>query len=101
MSTGVLTHPKHQPQSYVVGALLTLWSSSIGKKIVMSLTGIAMMTFVMVHTYGTLKIFKGEQAFNDYAVWLREVGHPFLPHGGALWMSRIGLLVAVSLHMLA
>ena len=59
------------------------------------------MTFVLVHTYGTLKIFKGEQVFNDYAVWLREVGHPFLPHGGALWITRIGLLGAVSLHMLA
>ena len=101
MDTEVLTHPRHQPQSYVVGALLTLWSSTIGKKIVMSLTGIVMMTFVLVHTYGTLKIFKGAQAFNDYAVWLREVGHPFLPHGGALWITRIALLGAVSLHMLA
>jgi len=45
------------------------------------------MTFVLVHTYGTLKIFKGEQVFNDYAVWLREVGHPFLPHGGAPGVS--------------
>jgi len=101
METKVLTHRRYQPKSYVIGALLTLWSSSIGKKAVMSLTGIVMMTFVLVHTYGTLKIFKGEQVFNDYAVWLREVGYPFLPHGGALWITRIGLLGAVSLHMLA
>jgi succinate dehydrogenase / fumarate reductase, cytochrome b subunit len=101
METKVLTHRRYQPKSYVIGALLTLWSSSIGKKAVMSLTGIAMMSFVLMHTYGTLKIFKGEQAFNDYAVWLREVGSPLLSHGMALWITRIGLLGAVSLHMLA
>jgi succinate dehydrogenase / fumarate reductase cytochrome b subunit len=101
METKVLTHRRYQPKSYVIGALLTLWSSSIGKKAVMSLTGIAMMSFVLMHTYGTLKIFKGEQAFNDYAVWLREVGSPLLSYGMALWITRIGLLGAVSLHMLA
>ena len=40
METKVLTHRRYQPKSYVIGALLTLWSSSIGKKAVMSLTGI-------------------------------------------------------------
>jgi succinate dehydrogenase / fumarate reductase cytochrome b subunit len=101
MDTEVLAHPRRQSQSYIIGALLTLWSSSIGKKIVMALTGMVMMSFVLVHTYGTLKIFKGEAVFNAYAEWLREVGAPFLAHGMALWLTRIGLLGAVMLHMLA
>jgi succinate dehydrogenase / fumarate reductase cytochrome b subunit len=99
MTTDVLT--RRWRDSYLVCAALSLWSSSIGKKIAMALTGSVLVGFVVVHMYGTLKIFKGEAAFNAYALWLREVGAPFLAHGVALWINRFVLLGAVSLHMLA
>jgi succinate dehydrogenase / fumarate reductase, cytochrome b subunit len=90
-----------RPRSYIVGAVLTLWSSSIGKKAVMAVTGAMLMAFVVVHTFGTLKIFKGQEVFDAYALWLREVGTPLLAAGAALWLNRLVLLAAVSLHMLA
>lgn len=93
--------PAPAPRSYIVGAVLTLWSSSIGKKAVMAVTGAILMVFVVVHTFGTLKIFKGEQVFDAYALWLREVGTPLLATGAALWLNRVVLLAAASLHMLA
>jgi succinate dehydrogenase / fumarate reductase cytochrome b subunit len=90
-----------RPRSYIVGAVLTLWSSSIGKKAVMAVTGAMLMAFVVVHTFGTLKIFKGQEVFDAYALWLREVGTPLLAAGAALWLNRVALLAAASLHMLA
>lgn len=99
MATEVLA--RRWRDSYLVCSALTLWSSSIGKKIVMAATGSILVGFVVVHMYGTLKIFKGEEAFNAYALWLREVGTPFLAHGVALWINRFVLLGAVCLHMLA
>ena len=88
-------------ESFLICATLTLWSSSIGKKIVMALTGTIMVGFVIVHVFGTLKIFKGEEIFNAYAHWMRNVGAPFLSSELALWINRLVLLGAVSLHMLA
>jgi succinate dehydrogenase / fumarate reductase cytochrome b subunit len=99
MTTEVLTGPARA--SYLASALLTLWSSSIGKKIVMALTGVVLVGFILVHMVGNLKIYKGEAAFNAYAVWLREVGGPLLGHEQALWIFRLVLLGAVALHMLA
>jgi succinate dehydrogenase / fumarate reductase cytochrome b subunit len=45
-------------------------SSSIGKKVLMSLTGIFLCTFLIVHMVGNLQVFKsdGGFAFNKYAV---------------------------------
>ncbi len=79
----------------------TLWSSTIGKKVTMAATGIVQVGFVFVHMLGNLKIYKGEAAFNAYALWLREVGGPLLGHEQALWIFRIVLLAAVTLHMWA
>lgn len=82
-------------------AVATLWSASIGKKAVMAVTGVVLVGFVAVHMLGNLKIFLGEAAFNDYAVFLREMGHPLLPHEGALWIARVVLLACVAFHMAA
>lgn len=89
------------PPSASLGGILTLWSSSVGKKVVMAATGVLLVGFVIVHMLGNLKIFKGEEAYNAYAVWLREMGGPLLPHEQALWIARIVLLAAVLLHITA
>lgn len=81
--------------------VLTLYSTSIGKKAVMALTGIVLWGFVIVHMIGNLKIYQGPEKFDAYAHFLREFGKPMLGHGQFLWIARIVLLVAVGAHIVA
>lgn len=81
--------------------LLLLWRTSIGKKVVMAVTGVILVGFVFGHMAGNLKIYTGEEHFNAYAAWLREMGAPLLPHEGGLWIARIVLLIATALHITA
>jgi succinate dehydrogenase / fumarate reductase cytochrome b subunit len=74
----------------------TLLGSSIGKKVVMAVTGLVLFGFVVGHMIGNLQLFLGREALNDYAVFLRH----FL-HGQGLWIARAWLLVAVGLHIWA
>lgn len=67
----------------------------------MAVTGVLFLGFVLLHMYGNLKAFGGHDAYNDYAEHLRELGEPMLPHGGALWVLRVVLLVALVLHVWA
>lgn len=47
-------------------------SSSLGKKLIMSLTGLFLCTFLIVHLIGNLQLFYNDEgkAFNDYAVFM-------------------------------
>jgi succinate dehydrogenase / fumarate reductase cytochrome b subunit len=76
--------------------LATLLGSTIGKKVVMAVTGIILLAFVVGHMIGNLQIYLGPHAINEYGRFLRE----FL-HGGGIWIARAGLLVAVALHIWA
>jgi succinate dehydrogenase / fumarate reductase cytochrome b subunit len=69
-------------------------SSTIGKKIVMAVTGVVLVGFVMAHMSGNLLLFVGPAALNEYAAWLRS-----LLHGAGLWIARGVLLLAVLLHV--
>ncbi|HKB24178.1 MAG TPA: succinate dehydrogenase cytochrome b subunit [Methylomirabilota bacterium] len=82
-------------------AVMTLWSTSIGKKAVMAVTGVILVGFVIGHMLGNLKVFQGEEKFNAYAAWLREIGSPALGHAQALWLARLVLLTATVLHIVA
>ena len=68
--------------------------SSLGLKIVMALTGVALFGFVVAHMIGNLQVYMGPEALNAYAVLLRALGH-----GAALWVARAVLLVSVLLHI--
>ncbi|MDF9812612.1 succinate dehydrogenase cytochrome b subunit [Streptomyces sp. SPB162] len=78
-----------------------LWRSTVGKKAVMAVTGVAMLLYLVAHMLGNLKIFFGATDFNGYAGWLRTIGEPVLHHGWFLWLVRAGLLAAVVLHGVA
>lgn len=84
----------------MVGAL-TLYQTSIGKKVIMAVSGLILFAYTFIHMYGNLHIFEGRQHLNDYAVWLREIGYPLLPHEGALWIARVVLLASVVAHIWA
>jgi len=75
-----------------VTALAAFYRSSVGKKMIVALTGVILMLFVIGHLLGNLQIFLGPRWVNDYAQHLRDLGP-------LLWLVRITLLVAVLFHI--
>ncbi|HEY5787567.1 MAG TPA: succinate dehydrogenase cytochrome b subunit [Microlunatus sp.] len=73
--------------------------STVAMKAMMAISGLIMIGYLLAHMYGNLKVFAGQEAFDDYAHHLRTLGEPILPYGGALWIIRIVLLVAISAHV--
>ncbi|MEV6655135.1 succinate dehydrogenase cytochrome b subunit [Streptomyces sp. NPDC051219] len=78
-----------------------LWRSTVGKKTVMAVTGLAMLGYLVAHMLGNLKIFFGPEDFNGYAAWLRTIGSPLLHHEWFLWIARVALVASVVLHAVA
>jgi succinate dehydrogenase / fumarate reductase cytochrome b subunit len=70
------------------------WGSTIGKKVVMAVTGIVLVGYILAHVTANLLIFVGPSAIDGYAAGLREM--PVL-----LWGVRALLLVSVVLHIVA
>ncbi len=79
--------------------VLTLYRSSIGKKVVMAVTGFILAGFVVIHMIGNLKLFQGPEHLNAYAGFLRTVGYPLVGEEQLLWIARIVLLASVVLHI--
>jgi succinate dehydrogenase cytochrome b subunit len=83
--------------------VLTLYSTTIGKKVVMAATGILLIGFVLGHMIGNLKLYMrphdGIAALDHYAEGLHEFGDPFLAPGQFLWIARAAILLAVGLHI--
>jgi succinate dehydrogenase / fumarate reductase, cytochrome b subunit len=79
----------------------TLYRSTIGKKIVMAVSGLLMLAFVVVHMAGNLKIFFGEAEFDSYAHWLRTIGEPIVHEAWFLWIQRFVLTLALVAHLWA
>lgn len=80
---------------------LSLYRTTIGKKVVMAVTGLILVGFVVAHMVGNLKIYLGPEAINAYAGFLRDVGEPLFPRETLLWVARIVLLASVVLHIVA
>jgi len=76
--------------------LATLLDSSVGKKVVMAVTGVILFGYVAGHVTGNLLVFLGREAINDYGRFL----HTFL-HGTGIWIARAVLLAALALHVWA
>lgn len=76
------------------------YSTSVGKKLVVAVTGAIMYGFVIGHMLGNLKAFAGPSALDQYAEMLRQIGAAFLGHGTFLWIARIVLIGAVVLHVI-
>jgi succinate dehydrogenase / fumarate reductase cytochrome b subunit len=79
----------------------TLYRSSVGKKILMAVTGIILFVFLVLHVTGNLKVLLGPDELNAYARFLRTVAYPALPNKTALWAVRIVLLFSVGVHITA
>ncbi|GHD18973.1 succinate dehydrogenase cytochrome b subunit [Nocardiopsis kunsanensis] len=70
-------------------------------KAAMAVTGAILVLYLIVHMYGNLKVFSGQEAFDGYAHGLRELGEPLLPESGFLWLFRLVLLASVLIHIYA
>ena len=66
--------------------------TSLGSKVLIALSGLALAGFVVFHMLGNLQVFQGQEALNSYAALLREM--PM-----ALWSVRLTLLAIVALHI--
>jgi succinate dehydrogenase / fumarate reductase cytochrome b subunit len=72
----------------------SFWASTVGKKIVMAVTGAILFLFVIGHLLGNLQVFEGPAKLNAYGAFLHRIGE-------VLWPVRIILLLAVALHIIA
>ncbi|PDW03119.1 succinate dehydrogenase [Candidatus Viridilinea mediisalina] len=79
--------------------VLTLHRTSVGKKVIMALTGCILVGFVVFHMYGNTKMFMGPDEFNKYAEGLRYLGSPVFGYEHLLWVARLVLIAAVVLHV--
>ncbi len=73
---------------------LTLYQSTIGKKVAMALSGLVIVGFTVGHMAGNLNAYVGEDAFNEYARSLHEAWY-------IVWPTRAVLLLAFSAHILS
>jgi succinate dehydrogenase / fumarate reductase, cytochrome b subunit len=70
---------------------LRVFSSSVGTKILIGVTGLALFLYLIIHIVGNLIVFLGPSAFNKYAYTLE--GNPLLP------IIEIGLLLIFLIHI--
>jgi succinate dehydrogenase / fumarate reductase, cytochrome b subunit len=77
-------------------SLQAIWQSTIGKKVVMAISGIALMLFLIVHLAGNLTLFipDGGDIFNAYAHKLESLGL-------LLYVAEAGLLAVFLFHVIA
>jgi succinate dehydrogenase / fumarate reductase, cytochrome b subunit len=76
-----------------------LYSTHVGKKYAMAISGMVLMLFVLAHMIGNLKLYLGASSLDRYSAWLRNVGEPALPRQTLLWTVRIVLIAAVAVHI--
>ena len=77
-----------------IDKVVRFYDSTIGKKVVMAVTGLILFGFLVAHMLGNLQLFISMEQMNHYAETLH--GNPAL-----LWTARSVLIVSVILHMWA
>lgn len=77
-----------------MGWVLRFFSSTVGKKALMALSGLVGFGFVLGHMLGNLQVYLGPEAINHYAVTLHTT--PLL-----LWGARTVLTLAIAVHIWA
>ena len=75
------------------------FTSDVGMKWMMALTGIGLLGYVLVHMIGNLKIFIGPEDLDHYAESLRTLLYPIFPETSVLWLFRIGLSAMAIIHI--
>jgi succinate dehydrogenase / fumarate reductase cytochrome b subunit len=74
--------------------LVAFYRSTIGKKIIMGITGLIGIGFVILHMAGNLQALVSQDKINSYGALLHG------PLAELTWLLRIVLIIAVLLHVL-
>jgi succinate dehydrogenase / fumarate reductase cytochrome b subunit len=53
--------------------------STVALKFLMAVTGLIMVGYLLLHMYGNINVFAGQEALDDYSHHLRTLGEPDLP----------------------
>lgn len=72
---------------------MSVIQSSVGRKIIMALTGIVLIAFICVHLLGNSSIFIGADALNAYAQKLHSLGP-------IVWIFRLVMLFVFVVHII-
>ena len=72
--------------------VITTLGTSIGKKILMAVTGLGFICFLLVHLAGNLTIYGGMDAFNAYSEHLHALGP-------IIHIAEVGLLTLALVHV--
>lgn len=77
-------------------SVIRIWQSTVGKKVVMAVSGIFLMLFLITHLAGNLTMFApdGGELFNQYA-------HKLESMGVLLYVAEAGLLAIFLFHVVA
>lgn len=73
----------------------SFFASTVGKKIVMAVSGLIMVGFVILHMAGNLQVFEGPDRLNTYSAFLHG------PANEALWILRVILIVSLVAHVIS
>ena len=96
---GAQSPPRPRPR------LLQFWDSSIGKKVIVAVTGFVLVAYVVLHMVGNLAALSGPSNADDsasidrYAHFLRTFGTPLFPYSFVLWVIRVALFAALVVHV--
>jgi len=101
--TGTAVGPSRKRRPF----LIDLYSTAVGKKYAMAITGMIGIGFVIVHMLGNLKMYigtvehEGQRVYDIdlYGEFLRELLVPLAPRTYVLWGLRIVLIAAVLIHI--
>jgi succinate dehydrogenase cytochrome b subunit len=77
---------------FPVNIFASFYRSSVGKKMIVAVTGVILILFVVGHLLGNLQIFLGPDWINGYSQHLRDLGP-------LLWAVRFFLLATVIIHI--
>ncbi len=95
-------HDRHGWRQWLGG----FFSSSVGLKWIMAITGIGLLVYIAAHLFGNLKIFTGTDDAGAYyidlyseALW--HLGGHLVPEGLIVTVLRIGLFFVFALHIYA
>ncbi len=76
-----------------LASVLSLFDTSIGRKIMTGLTGLGLVAFVVIHLAGNLTLFVSSESFNAYAHKLESLGP-------LLYVAEIGLIAVFVFHII-
>ncbi len=71
---------------------MNLFKSTVGRKILMAVTGLMLVGFISVHLLGNMSVFAGADGINAYAKHLHDLGP-------LVWVFRLVMLCLFAVHI--